>query len=375
MKISNLLFFSFLLSAGLACGQEAVRKKPDNDGFGFSGGPSRPEAEVNDGALERLIRHKLKSIKFPNVSLESVPLDVALDTLANRSIELDTLEPDPAKRGVNIIHPQWSSHDDGPAAPEVSVEGKNLSLEEIISLVVRSAGKKWRVRNGAVVIGDYIWGPNIDDDLVPEIAKMLAEWDAIILPSVDFKDTPLSEVVDAIRRKAVEFDSVQPTLPFRLHVHPSTEDLKSAGHRISLKLRNASAFDVLAHAFARAGYDFDVGENEFLVDDLGTDTYALEWDHWLWIMRIAKRDPDFTPADFDPKDQTIRMYERKSAKQIYEDCGINVGKSESFIYGVVSTQMIARLGGVNRERLEMIHKTIEEWKAGRTDQWHLNWIP
>jgi hypothetical protein len=93
------------------------------------------------------------------------------------------------------------------------------------------------------------------------------------------------------------------------------------------------------------------------------------------MMRIAKRDPDFTPADFDPKDQTIRMYERKSAKQIYEDCGINVGKSESFIYGVVSTQMIARWGGVNRERLEMIHKTIEEWKAGRTDQWHLNWIP
>lgn len=108
--------------------------------------------------------------------------------------------------------------------------------------------------------------------------------------------------------------------------------------------------------------------------DLKTEAITLEWDHWLWMKRISVQDTNWTPDGFDPTDQNIRMFERKSAKEIYESCGIQVLDRESFIYGPTTTQMIVRLGGENLRRVHQIHKTIRDWKAGRTDQWHLDWI-
>ncbi|MDF1738502.1 MAG: hypothetical protein P1U86_05030 [Verrucomicrobiales bacterium] len=303
-------------------------------------------------------------------------MDEALELLVNRSVELDTREPDPTKRGISmVLRPEWSSHKGRAAAPEVSAQGENLSLGEAISLVARSVDKKWRVSNGAVVVGGQIWGPRIDENLSPEIAKTLAEWNTITLPSINFENTPLSEALRTIQQKAVEFDPIAPTRPIDLKIHPSTEPLESAGHRIDLKLRNATAYDALAHSFAQGGYDFEVREKEFHIDDLGTNTYILEWDHWLWMMRIAKRDPGFTPPNFDPTDKSIRMFGIKHAKQIYEDCGTEVNEGESFIYSVVTIQMITRLGSINYERVQKIHKTMNDWRAGRIDEWHLDWLP
>ena len=109
--------------------------------------------------------------------------------------------------------------------------------------------------------------------------------------------------------------------------------------------------------------------------DLKTEAIALEWDHWLWMKRISVQDPHWTPDGFDPTDRKIRMFERKSAKEVYEACGIEVLDGESFIYGATTTQLIVRLGSENFRRVHQIHKTICDWKAGRTDKWHLVWIP
>lgn len=109
-------------------------------------------------------------------------------------------------------------------------------------------------------------------------------------------------------------------------------------------------------------------------DDLKAEAITLEWDHWLWMKRISLQDPHWTPDGFDPKDRKIRMFERKSAKEIYEGCGIKVQDGESFIYGATTTQLIVRLGGENLRRVHQIHQTIRDWKAGTTDNWHLDWI-
>jgi hypothetical protein len=110
-------------------------------------------------------------------------------------------------------------------------------------------------------------------------------------------------------------------------------------------------------------------------DEIETEVFALEWDHWLWMKRIADQDPDWRPNDFDPANQKIRMFERKSAKEIYEACGVNVVGEESFIYGPTTTQMIVQLGKENLRRVRRIHKTIRDWKSGMTGEWHLDWSP
>ena len=110
-------------------------------------------------------------------------------------------------------------------------------------------------------------------------------------------------------------------------------------------------------------------------DEIKTEVFSLEWDHWLWMKRIANRDPDWSPNDFDPENRKIRMFERKSATEIYEACGINVVGAETFIYGPTTTQMIVRLGKENLRRVRQIHKTIRDWKSGMTGEWHLDWSP
>ncbi len=110
-------------------------------------------------------------------------------------------------------------------------------------------------------------------------------------------------------------------------------------------------------------------------DEIETKVFRLEWDHWLWAARIVRQDPDFTPKDFEPADRKIRMYERKSAKEVYEACGVEIMAGESFFYGAVTTQMIVRLGIENLRRVRQIHKTMRDWKSGRTSEWHLDWIP
>lgn len=109
-------------------------------------------------------------------------------------------------------------------------------------------------------------------------------------------------------------------------------------------------------------------------DDSEAKIYRLEWDHWLWIERIGRGNPKFTPKDFDPADRTIRMFEIQSAKSAYEACGIKLRQGESFIYGPTTAVMIAKLGAGNVERVRKIHLTIAEWKAGRTEQWYLDWM-
>ncbi|MGB0152883.1 MAG: Amuc_1098 family type IV pilus outer membrane protein [Verrucomicrobiales bacterium] len=51
----------------------------------------------------RRIEDKLKNIFLPSVEFADTPLQDALNFLQQRSVELDTNEPDPAKKGINIV--------------------------------------------------------------------------------------------------------------------------------------------------------------------------------------------------------------------------------------------------------------------------------
>jgi len=57
----------------------------------------------NDNAGTAYITHKLRSIIIPRIDFADTTVEEAIDFLRQRSIELDTTELDPAKKGVNFV--------------------------------------------------------------------------------------------------------------------------------------------------------------------------------------------------------------------------------------------------------------------------------
>lgn len=106
-------------------------------------------------------------------------------------------------------------------------------------------------------------------------------------------------------------------------------------------------------------------------EDLRTDIITIRWDHWLWLERIAKGDPKFQPEGFAGlKAGTMQFPGRKTARQRYAECGITLGKGESFIYSVPTTQLVFRLTEDNRRRVAQLHQTVAAWQKGRCREWH-----
>lgn len=71
----------------------------------------------------RRIEDKLKNIILPSVEFVDTPLRDALDFLQTRSVELDVLEQDPAKKGINIVLDAGILGGAGAAAPAAPAGG------------------------------------------------------------------------------------------------------------------------------------------------------------------------------------------------------------------------------------------------------------
>jgi hypothetical protein len=116
---------------------------------------------------------------------------------------------------------------------------------------------------------------------------------------------------------------------------------------------------LLAAALATGGADARDG-------DLRTVVFRLEWDHWLWLERVARNDPGYLPEGFDVRDRRLRMVGAKSAREAYQACGIRLGPGEAFFYGPETTRLVAKLGRENRGRTARLHGKLAAWRAGRT---------
>ncbi|MFT5465753.1 MAG: hypothetical protein ACI8UO_000848 [Verrucomicrobiales bacterium] len=98
---------------------------------------------------------KLKNIIVPEVELDATPLNQAIEFLRTKSVELDSSEPDPAKKGINIIllrgaQPKTDSED---GEPLITLRARNMSLGAILRYVAQIAGCEIDVHPEAVVIG------------------------------------------------------------------------------------------------------------------------------------------------------------------------------------------------------------------------------
>lgn len=115
------------------------------------------------GAL--YIRRKLQSIILPVVDFQDVSVDQAVDILRQRARELDTLELDPTKKGVNFVVITPSSSGSAAGEDEVSEFGavtssgtknidslqlRNVPLEVALQQVCDQAGLRYKVEDYAV---------------------------------------------------------------------------------------------------------------------------------------------------------------------------------------------------------------------------------
>jgi len=114
-------------------------------------------AEIPDGDLpgsnQVAIEQKLKSIRIPRLEFNDARLVDVLGFLMQKSQELDTTEPDPAKRGVNIVvDAGGAAEGQDPSQSTLTLQLSNVPLGVAIEYAAGQVGMKYRVDNFAVTV-------------------------------------------------------------------------------------------------------------------------------------------------------------------------------------------------------------------------------
>lgn len=90
---------------------------------------------------------KIASIEIPSVKFSGVPLSRVVETLSELSVEYDIQEPDPKKKGANMVLIAPPGQD-----PPVNITLRNLTLDKVLDFTVETVGFQWDVRNQAVLV-------------------------------------------------------------------------------------------------------------------------------------------------------------------------------------------------------------------------------
>ncbi|TLD72817.1 hypothetical protein FEM03_01730 [Phragmitibacter flavus] len=91
---------------------------------------------------------KMKNIILPELKLSGVPMDKAIEVLRVKSREHDSEERDPARKGVNFV----LRLNGVPSTATISLELKDVPLDEALRYVTELANMKYRVEKFAVVV-------------------------------------------------------------------------------------------------------------------------------------------------------------------------------------------------------------------------------
>jgi hypothetical protein len=102
------------------------------------------------------IHEKLRRIIFPTVNLEDVTVEEAVDFLHSRAMELDTLETDPAKKGINFLIKGTSGPDsDAGSIGDIKIKSlrlNNLPVGQVLKYICEKAHLRYKVDDYAVTL-------------------------------------------------------------------------------------------------------------------------------------------------------------------------------------------------------------------------------
>lgn len=91
---------------------------------------------------------KMKTIRFPNVTFAGASIEEAVEFLRMKSRDLDESERDPNRKGVNIILKAGET----PSTAAITLDLKDVPMEEALRYVTELAGMKFKVEPHAVLV-------------------------------------------------------------------------------------------------------------------------------------------------------------------------------------------------------------------------------
>lgn len=98
------------------------------------------------------IADKLDTIIIPQIEFNDATIREAIDFVKQQAARLDTAEPDPAQRGVNIVLLLDPAAQEAAALSRITLSLRNAPLRTILDFIAESAGLKTKIEPYAVAI-------------------------------------------------------------------------------------------------------------------------------------------------------------------------------------------------------------------------------
>ncbi|MFK5922335.1 MAG: M56 family metallopeptidase [Verrucomicrobiota bacterium] len=213
-------------------------------------------AKQNSGKdqLAQLHEDKLESIIIPLIEFADTSLPDAINFIVHRSRELDTSEKNPADKGVNIISYQALSD------VKLTLRLSNIPLGEALRVIADLADADLKKMPHAIALVPQNFHTSVVKE--KESSAIQNKLKNIILPSVEFKGTPINDALAYLQQRSVDLDSQSPVNQkgINLVLKKSKDDKK-----ITLNLRNISLGEVLLITAQTANYEMQIRPHSILL--------------------------------------------------------------------------------------------------------------
>jgi beta-lactamase regulating signal transducer with metallopeptidase domain len=142
---------TLLMLFGVTKGQQTVQSPAGTETV-LANDPALP---INDAA-KKAILEKLNSIIIPRIDFKDTTIEEAVDFLRLRAMELDASEPDPAKKGINLVvvpPPQATAEGQVPVPPRIGeLKLRNVPLGRALQYICEITRLRYTVDDTAVIL-------------------------------------------------------------------------------------------------------------------------------------------------------------------------------------------------------------------------------
>ncbi|MEM7013288.1 MAG: hypothetical protein AAF585_17590 [Verrucomicrobiota bacterium] len=242
---------------------------------------------------------KLEHIIVPEVEFDATPLNQAIEFLRTKSIELDDIEADPKRKGVNIVMLRAANEIQTEAL--ISLKVRNMSLDDLLGYVAQIAGLRMEAHGNAAVIGsaeDLAAFPE-NEGALNQLKRNQELLNEIRIPQIEFADTPVAQAIEFLRVKSIELDDrSDDTRGINIVSLFTAQQTLHADENmvVSFKAEDVSLGAALHYLAAAAGLEIDVHPEAVVI---GTPP---ELDRMRQILQLPRRDV----SSHDPQPQRIR---------------------------------------------------------------------
>jgi hypothetical protein len=208
---------------------------------------------IGEGAS---IPEKLRSIIIPSIEFSEAPIADAIAFLQTRSAELDTVD----RTGINVILDAKGEA----AMKDVSLNLRNVTLGRALWFLAEVSGFDLRVDTHAVMLV-----PRSGEESKrgkPEIDAALArKLRTIVIPSLEFQETPFDDVLQFLREVSVRDDPDPKVATRGINIVKIPPAPGSEPGPITMRLSNTPITEAIRYACALANYEVTVEKGAVIV--------------------------------------------------------------------------------------------------------------